>query len=146
MKKFFSSILIAGLVLTIGTASAFAVSSQSKKSNDARYMLTNCAGANGSVVCGNRSDESVCPQDGTGCKNGNGNAETNFVDANNDGVCDNRADESVCPQDGTGCKNGNGNAETNFVDANNDGVCDNRADGGVCPQDETGAGRGGRNR
>lgn len=95
MKKLFASILVVALILAIGATCAFAVGKQNR-------------GGFANAGSGDCLNGSVCSQDGTGRRNGCGNAAAGvcFVDENGDGICDDCPNDGACPQDGTGAQCG----------------------------------------
>lgn len=131
MKKLFSILLVAAMVLSIGTAIAFA----EQDASDAG------SGTVGQDVFGPR----FVDEDGDGVCDLCGGA-----DLDGDGVCDNCPYGGLRPQDGTGRRAGNragkgtGQNGPRFVDADGDGVCDHYAAGGARPQDGTGRRAGNR--
>lgn len=97
MKKAFLGILGTMIALSVGTTSAFAASSGTRRN----FVDTDSDG-----VCDN-AGSSIC----------------SYVDTDGDGICDN----FVSGQNkGNGHRNGaKGECGKNFVDADGDGVCDN---------------------
>lgn len=113
MKKLFSVLLVAALVLSVGVTSAFAASdthgaNYTDANNDGVCDTCGSADVNGDGICDACPNGGVRAQDGTGRRAGRGGAGqgTGFVDADGDGVCDNCPNGGVCPQDGTGAKLG----------------------------------------
>ena len=158
MKKLWTGICAAAVVLSIGTTGAFAAGmgrgAHHANSNSVTSNLTyrtqttsTCAqfvDSNSDGICDtcgkgygfvDANGDGICDNLGTHCQNGTCGNGYNFVDANGDGICDNL---------GTHCQNGTcGNG---YVDTNGDGICDNQ---GSRPQNGTGLQRGfggGRNR
>ena len=104
MKKLLSGVIISALVITAGTASAFAYHGRQNQT----YKLnktTNYVDLNNDDVCDNISTGGnglyFVDANGDGMQNQTYklNKTTNYVDLNNDGVCDNMG---TCPKDGTG--------------------------------------------
>lgn len=83
MKKLLSGVIISALVVTAGTASAFAYHNRPNQT----YRL------NKTTNFVDSSNDGICDNRGT-CGKG-----SYFVDANDDGICDNLG---TCPKDGTG--------------------------------------------
>ncbi|MEA4822805.1 MAG: hypothetical protein VB111_01660 [Clostridiaceae bacterium] len=104
MKKILTGILLAALIVSLGTTTAFAVSQPGGQ---------NFVDANNDGICDN-------------C-----DSTRHFIDANGDGICDN-CEGGIRPMDGTGKRAGNGGKEVRgygYTDADNNGICDNTAKG-----------------
>ena len=139
-KKALVCIIVGILVLSLGTASAFAASespgNQSPKNCDLAY-IPYFVDDNGDTIWDNRNEDVTRFQDEAA-----GNDDTAYgicwTDQDGDGICDRFASGNACPQNGTGWKNGPaGNGQgTGYVDNDNDGVCDNRAENTARSQNE----------
>ncbi len=122
MKKIFSVMIAAALVLTIGVAGVFAASETYEEectdsNKNGRIRRAYCAvDSDGDGVCDNCPNGGIRPLDGTGKQNGKGAAYkynvrncdsqgTGFVDSDGDGFCDN-VGGALRPKDGTGYQNG----------------------------------------
>lgn len=79
MKKLLSGVIISTLIITAGTASAFAFHGKQATKTNNNYVDLNNDG-----ICDNKDT----------CGNG-----SYFIDENGDGICDNMG---TCPKDGTG--------------------------------------------
>ena len=112
MKKVFSILLVVALVLSIGSASAYAVSGKRRvnftdANNDGICDVCGGADADGNGVCDSCPNGGVRPQDGTGKRTGQGAGNrAGFADADGDGVCDNCPNGGIRPQNGSGAQRG----------------------------------------
>ena len=131
MKKAFLSVFAAVLVLSLGTAAAFAAEFGSGRNFTDADGDGVCDRVNGMCVYADADGDGVCNVCGADHRKCLTEDGKNFVDANGDGVCDNCGDCHWCSGTGTGCCG-------NFTDANGDGICDNYK-----PGQGQGNGRGG---
>ena len=94
MKRLFASVLAGLLMLSVGTASAFAASSAN---------ANNCINRN-ITVCESGSANKHCRGNSIGCKAALDKKSTctNYVDVNDDGICDNCTAQPV--ERRTNCK------------------------------------------
>ena len=69
-RKTIVFVLVAALVLAVGTLSVFAAA------DDPVQRGVNYTDADGDGVCDNRDSGALCPQDGTGAQNGHRNGRT----------------------------------------------------------------------
>ena len=121
MKRAFLGVLTSVILLSAGTATAFAADYR-----DGHYFID----ADGDGICDNCGVYRQCAAD-EDCWG------RYFVDGDGDGICDNCGSHHWCATDGTECgryfADGNGDGcGRYFVDANGDGICDNYADNGTC--------------
>jgi len=119
MKKVMTGVVMAALVLTLGSMSVMA----------------------SDRIIGQRNGSSVCTAEGCSSQAGTG---CTYGDTDGDGVCDGRnADGNTCgEQKGTGTANGTG-AGCACGDTDGDGVCDGRNEDGSCSgRNEKGNGSG----
>lgn len=121
MKRLFTGIVVMGLVLFMGSVTAFAA-----EPGKGRYFVDTdgdgiCDNAGSMCIYEDSDGDGICDVCGTNnlsCLTGDG---TDFADADGDGICDNCGTYHWCDIAGAG--------GSNFVDADNDGVCDNYAAG-----------------
>ena len=109
MKRAFLGVLTSVILLSAGTATAFAADYR-----DGHYFID----ADGDGICDNCGIHHWRGANQDGCSR-------YFVDADQDGICDNCGIHHWCATDGTECGR-------YFVDADGDGICDNYADNGTC--------------
>ena len=111
MKRAFLGVLTSVILLSAGTATAFAADYR-----DGHYFID----ADGDGICDNCGVYRQCAadQDGWG---------RYFADADGDGICDNCGIHHWCATDGAGCGR-------YFVDEDGDGICDNYGDYVPCGQ------------
>lgn len=89
MKQRLAIIFAVLVVLSLVTINVFAASQENR---------VNYADQNNDGICDNAQSEEICPQDGTGKRNGAGTgfgSGMGFVDSNGSGVCKNNPESNA---------------------------------------------------